>query len=49
MSEIRLNKKAYIHNLMQISNKAGGKERVMLVLKDNAYGHGAKLIAAAAS
>ncbi|WP_169754925.1 alanine racemase [Campylobacter curvus] len=49
MSEIRLNKKAYIHNLTQISNKAGGKERVMLVLKDNAYGHGAKLIAAAAS
>ncbi|MBE2984920.1 alanine racemase [Campylobacter sp. RM9344] len=45
MSEIRLNKSAYTHNLTQICNKAGGKERVILVLKDNAYGHGALLIA----
>ncbi|WP_178139740.1 alanine racemase, partial [uncultured Campylobacter sp.] len=45
MSEIRLNKASYIHNLTQICAKAGGKEKVIVVLKDNAYGHGARLIA----
>lgn len=45
MSEIRLNKAAYIHNLTQICAKAGGKEKVIAVLKDNAYAHGARLIA----
>ena len=45
MSEIRLNKAAYIHNLTKICDKAGGKEKVIVVLKDNAYGHGARLIA----
>jgi len=48
MSEIRLNKAAYIHNLTQISAKAGGKEKVIIVLKDNAYGHGARLVASEA-
>ena len=48
MSEIRLNKAAYIHNLTKICDKAGGKEKVIVVLKDNAYGHGARLIASEA-
>ena len=44
MSELVLNKSAYIHNLTKICAKAGGKDRVILVLKDNAYGHGAVLV-----
>ncbi|MGG7074275.1 alanine racemase [Campylobacter sp. 9BO] len=47
MAEIRLNKKNYEHNLKVISKKASG--RVILVLKSNAYGHGAKLLAKTAS
>ncbi|CAD7289111.1 alanine racemase [Campylobacter suis] len=47
MAEIRLNKKNYEHNLRVISKKASG--RVILVLKSNAYGHGAKLLAKTAS
>lgn len=49
MSEILLNRSAYLNNLFQICKKAGGKERVILVLKDNAYGHGARLIASEAA
>lgn len=49
MSEILLNRAAYLNNLSKICSKAGGKERVILVLKDNAYGHGAKLIASEAA
>ena len=44
MSEFVLNRSAYIHNLTKICAKAGGKDRVILVLKDNAYGHGAALV-----
>jgi len=44
MSELVLNRSAYIHNLTKICAKAGGKDRVILVLKDNAYGHGASLV-----
>ena len=44
MSELVLNRPAYIHNLTKICAKAGGKDRVILVLKDNAYGHGAALV-----
>lgn len=40
MSKIIINKKNYFHNLSIISNKAGGKDKVAVVLKDNAYGHG---------
>lgn len=49
MSKILLKRKAYLNNLTKICAKAGGKERAILVLKDNAYGHGAKLIAKEAS
>ena len=44
MSELVLNRSAYIHNLTKICAKAGDKDRVILVLKDNAYGHGAALV-----
>ena len=40
MAFIRLDKENFFHNLDLIAEKAGGKERVALVLKDNAYGHG---------
>lgn len=49
MSEILLNQAAYLGNLDKICTKAGGKDRVILVLKDNAYGHGARLVASKAS
>lgn len=44
MALIRLSKEAYFNNIDEISKKSGGKDRVILVLKDNAYGHGAKEI-----
>ncbi len=40
MSKIIINKKNYIHNLEIISKQAGSKEKIAVVLKDNAYGHG---------
>jgi alanine racemase len=40
LSKIIINKKNYFHNLSIISSKAGSKDRVAVVLKDNAYGHG---------
>lgn len=40
MAKIILNKSNYFHNLKIISEKAGGKDKVAVVLKDNAYGHG---------
>lgn len=45
MGQIRLNAKAYTHNIAQIAAKAGGIKRVILILKDNAYSHGLSLIA----
>lgn len=40
MAYIVLNKSNYFHNLSTISKKAGSIEKVAVVLKDNAYGHG---------
>lgn len=40
MPKIILNKENYFHNLKIISKKAGSKEKIAVVLKDNAYGHG---------
>ncbi|WP_169777704.1 alanine racemase [Campylobacter mucosalis] len=48
MARIYLDKNAYINNLECIAKKVGDKERVILVLKDNAYGHGATLLAGVA-
>lgn len=45
MALITLDKKAYEHNLTQIASKAGGFDKIICVLKDNAYGHGIELIA----
>lgn len=43
MPLIKISKSAYKHNIQIIKQKT--KNRVILVLKDNAYGHGATLIA----
>ncbi|AQW85792.1 alanine racemase [Campylobacter pinnipediorum subsp. caledonicus] len=45
MSKIKLDTKAYKNNLNQIINKVGSKDRIILVFKDNAYGHGATVLA----
>ena len=49
MSEIILDRAAYVHNLAQIAAKVGGAERVFLVAKDNSYGHGCRLCCEAAA
>lgn len=49
MAKILLNKENLFHNLNIISNHAGSKEKVAVVLKDNAYGHGLLEIATLAS
>lgn len=45
MPQIKIKQEAYKHNLEQIALKAKGIKNIICVLKDNAYGHGAKLIA----
>lgn len=40
MPKIVLNKENYFHNLKIISKHAGSIDKVAVVLKDNAYGHG---------
>lgn len=40
MAKILLNKENLFHNLSIISNQTGSVEKVAIVLKDNAYGHG---------
>ena len=49
MAFIRLNKDNFYHNLNQIALKTGSKEKIAIVLKDNAYGHGLETMAALAS
>jgi len=46
MPYIKLDRSALLHNLDIITQRAGGKERIAAVLKDNAYGHGLELMAA---
>lgn len=48
MAKIVLNKSHYFHNLKIISSHAGSKDKVAVVLKDNAYGHGILEIASMA-
>ncbi len=48
MAHIILNKQALFYNLDRIAKRAGGKEKVAVVLKDNAYGHGLREIASLA-
>jgi len=45
MGYIRLNRDNFFNNLDVIAKKAGAIENIALVLKDNAYGHGLKLMA----
>ncbi|SFV90901.1 Alanine racemase [hydrothermal vent metagenome] len=49
MAKIIINKANFYHNLNQIALKTGSKEKIAIVLKDNAYGHGLKIMAALAS
>ncbi len=45
MSYIKINSSNFFYNLNQISKQIGDKEKLFVVLKDNAYGHGIKEIA----
>ncbi len=47
MGTIKLSREALINNLDIIAHQVGGKDKIAVVLKDNAYGHGACLIAKA--
>ncbi|UFH58979.1 alanine racemase [Sulfurovum mangrovi] len=49
MAYITISRQNFYHNLNQITLKTGSKEKIAIVLKDNAYGHGLKLIATLAS
>ncbi len=49
MAKIIISKANFYHNLNQIALKTGSKEKVAIVLKDNAYGHGLELMARLAS
>jgi len=45
MATIKINKENFFHNLNQIVLKTGSVDKVAVVLKDNAYGHGLKIMA----
>ena len=45
MAFIKINKQNFYHNFNQIALKTGSKEKIAIVLKDNAYGHGLELMA----
>ena len=45
MAKINISKNNFFHNLSIIEKKLGSKEKIAIVLKDNAYGHGIKEIA----
>ena len=49
MAFIKINKQNFYHNLNQIALKTGSVEKIAIVLKDNAYGHGLELMARLAS
>lgn len=49
MASIKLSREALVHNLDIIAHQVGGIDKIAVVLKDNAYGHGAVMIAQAAS
>jgi alanine racemase len=49
MAYIKIDKKSLTKNLKLLSRKSGSKEKLAVVLKDNAYGHGAIEIAQIAS
>ena len=45
MATITINKENFFHNLNQIALKTGSVEKIAVVLKDNAYGHGLEIMA----
>ncbi len=45
MAFIQISRSNFDHNLNQLALKAGSKERLAVVLKDNAYGHGLEIMA----
>ena len=49
MAYITINKQNFYHNLNQIALKTGSVDKIAIVLKDNAYGHGLELMAKLAS
>lgn len=49
MAYIQINRANYLHNLSFLSSKLGSVEKLMVVIKDNAYGHGLVQIAKLAS
>lgn len=49
MAFITINKAHFFHNLDVLCARAGGKAKLMAVLKDNAYGHDLRLMASLAS
>lgn len=49
MAFITINRQNFYHNLNQIALQTGSVDTIAIVLKDNAYGHGLKLMAKLAS
>ncbi|CAA6817900.1 MAG: Alanine racemase (EC [uncultured Sulfurovum sp.] len=49
MAFIKINKQHFYHNLNQIALQTGSVDKIAIVLKDNAYGHGLKTIGKLAS
>ena len=49
MAFIKINKQNFYHNLNQIALQTGSVEKIAIVLKDNAYGHGLELMATLSS
>ncbi len=49
MAYIRIDGDSYRHNLDYLTNRLGSREKLCVVLKDNAYGHGLKECARLAS
>ena len=45
MAFIKINRQNFFHNLTQFTLKTGSKEKIGIVLKDNAYGHGLEIMA----
>jgi len=45
MSKIEISRRNFLHNINQIAQKTQSVEKIALVLKDNAYGHGLELVA----
>lgn len=49
MAFIKINKQNFYHNLNKIALQTGSVEKIAIVLKDNAYGHGLELMGKLAS